>query len=181
MRVSVGVEIDGLERARGDGFGLGETVQRGSQRDEPARRQRLEDILLLRHEPDQARDTGVRSRVSSEHANGALRRAREPAEHAEHRRLARAVRPEQRGDSGADVEADIRHGDERAEPLRHAVGDDAGLEAERGAQRNASSRRYRSQQTRIPAAIAAATPPVTTPVESSRTGDSSSGVSPKIR
>ena len=80
---------------------------------------------------------------------------------------------------GTDVEADVRDGDERAEPLRDPVGDDAWL-------------RPRSPETldppvpepaheEAPAAIAAPSPPTTTHVASASTGALSSGCSPKIR
>ena len=132
------VEADRLECRRRGGCGIGEPVQRGRESDELACRQRLEHALLLRNEADQPGHARVRARVGAEDANGALGRPGEPAEHAEHRRLAGAVRAEERRHAGADVEADVRDGDERAEPLRDSVGDDAWLG---GAQRNASIRR----------------------------------------
>ena len=46
------VEIDDLERVRRRAVGLGKAVQRGCQPNELAGRQRLEDALLLGHEPD---------------------------------------------------------------------------------------------------------------------------------
>ena len=121
-----GIEVDSLERRRRGGR-IGQALQPGGQRDELARCQRLENALLLRDEPDEPGDARVRARVTAENADRALGRPREPAEHAEHRRLAGAVRPEQRRHARADVEADVGDGDERPEPLRDVLGDDAWL------------------------------------------------------
>ena len=48
------VELDQLERGGRCRVGVGQAVQHGGERDELVRRQRLEDALLLRHEPDRA-------------------------------------------------------------------------------------------------------------------------------
>ena len=107
------VELDRLERGARGAVGIREAVQHGRERDELACGQRLEHGLLLRHEADRPGHADVAARILAEHAHGALRRPGEPAEHAEHRRLAGAVRAEERGHARADVEADVRDGDER--------------------------------------------------------------------
>ena len=100
------------------------------------RGERLENGLLLGHEADGTSDVDVGARVAAEHPDRAARRMGEPAEHPQHRRLAGPVRPQERGHSRADLEADVGDRDERAEPLRNALGDDARL-----AHLNASVRR----------------------------------------
>ena len=162
-----GIEPDRPERVLGGLRRLGEPVQLRGEADELARGEPLEDVLLLRDEPDRARDEAIGSRVTPEHAHRALRRPGEAAQHPEHRRLARAVRAEERSHARADVEAHVRDGDERAEPLRDAVRDDARLLLLQRAHRKSSIRRYRSQQTRSAAAAVASRPPVMRPVERS--------------
>ena len=136
-RVSDGSRSNRLQCRDRRGAGIRKPLQPGREDDELARGQRLEDAFLLRDEADPPRDPGVGAGIAAEHAYRPLRGAGEPAEHPEHGRLAGAVRPEQGRHSGPDVEADVRDGDEWAEPLRDAVRDDTRLVGHR----NASSRR----------------------------------------
>ncbi len=66
------VEIDGLESVGRGAIRLGKAVQRGCQPNELAGCQRLEDAFLLGHEPDQAGDSRVDTRVAVENAHRAL-------------------------------------------------------------------------------------------------------------
>ena len=91
---------------------------------ELAGREALEDALLLGHDADAAREIEVAARIAVEHPHAALRRGRQTAQHAQQRRLAGAVRPEQRRDPGLDGERDVGDGDEVAEPLRRVVDDE---------------------------------------------------------
>ena len=63
------------------------------QADELARRQTLEDALLLRHETYEARSLPVRPWILAEHAYRFPRRLGLPGEHPQHGGLAGAVRP----------------------------------------------------------------------------------------
>ena len=124
LRVSDGSSSTSSRRRSRGGVGIGEAVEHGGEPHETVRGERLEDALLLGHEPDRAGDRDVGARVAPEHAHRAPRRLREPAEHAQHGRLPGTVRPEEGGHPGPDLEADVGDGDERPEPLRDALGDD---------------------------------------------------------
>src|SRR5690606_1365595 len=63
-------------------------------------------------------------------------------DHAEQRGLARAVRPEQAGDAGRDVERHVADGNDVAEPARHALDPDHGS----GGSAHGVNLRYRSQR-----------------------------------
>ena len=107
FRRIVGIELDHREHACRLGVRLPQTLELRHQADELARRQTLEDALLLRDEADSARSAGIGSWIPSQHTHCAPRGLREPGEHAQHRRLAGAVRSEQGGHAGADLEADV--------------------------------------------------------------------------
>jgi hypothetical protein len=81
----------------------------------------FEQRLLLRYESELAGQIDVASRVSAEHADRALRRRGQAAQHADERGLAGSVRAEQCGDAGADGEGDVGDRHEIAEPLRYVV------------------------------------------------------------
>jgi hypothetical protein len=132
------VEGHGLQRGRRRARGVRHGLEPGRQCDELQGGQRLEHVLLLRDETDLPRNADLEARIAAEDANASLRGAREPAEHAEHGRLTRSVRPEQRGHPRADVDADVRDRNQRAEPLGDPICDDAGLGP---THRNASMRR----------------------------------------
>ena len=77
--------------------------------------------LVLRHHADAPVERRVVAHRLAEHGDRAARRRGEAGHHAEQRRLAGAVGPEQTGDAGHDVEGHVAHRDDAPEPARHAV------------------------------------------------------------
>ena len=128
-------------------------------------RHRLEQALLLGHEPDAPEQREVLAGVAAEHPHLPLRRAGQADEQPQHGRLAGAVRAEEGGDAGAEGEAHVGDGHHVAEPLRDVVelGSSAPAAARGGAagrraaepsgHRVTTRRRYRHHITPKPSAI----------------------------
>ena len=116
---------------RADASGSGTPCSTASQAHELEGVQCVEHRLLLRHQPDAAHHREVAAGIAAEHPHLSPGRGGEPAQHSQHRALAGAVGPEQRGDPGPDGERHLRHGHDVAEPLRHAVDGDHGVDGGR--------------------------------------------------
>ena len=90
-------------------------VQRRDHRDQLARGQVLDQHAGLEHRADQCRRSDRVGRRAAEHGHAARVGLGEPEQHVDRRRLAGAVRAEQRDDlAGADRDVDAAHGLDRA-------------------------------------------------------------------
>ena len=111
-------ECDRLVDGRGEMF---DAVQPGVQLDELATGEEVVDGLVFRHYAQAAEDRRVPSHALAEYAQLAVGGVGEARDHMQQRRLARAVRAEQRGDPGENLERDIVDGDDVAEPSRDVI------------------------------------------------------------
>ena len=128
-------EIDQPDRACGRVGRVASAMQPGGELDELRAGEELVRGLVLRHDTDPAIELDLLARVLAEDADGSLRDPRETGDHAQEGRLARAVRAEEARDAGTDLERDVVHGNDVAEPLRDGLDGDDRSAAHTGSRR----------------------------------------------
>ena len=104
-------------------------LEPGAQLDELAAREEVVDRLVLGHVADPPVERRVPAHGLAEDAHRALRGRDQAGDRAQQRRLAGAVRPEQRRHARLDGERDVADRDDAAEPARQPVDDDRRLRA----------------------------------------------------
>ena len=117
------VQIDLFERPVSDVGDVGgvDALRAGRDRHELVGREMVEECVLLWDETDRPADVTAAARVLAEDAQGAARRRRQAAQHAEQRRLAGTVRAQECGHALVDREAHLADGHHRSVELRHVV------------------------------------------------------------